>query len=179
MLYDYDLRKILRRYSPVWFRWPENQSMAYALSRRLKTLDGYFFKQRAVVALEWMYNGLWHSLEWALNDKYDMVQRRIWLALPDHEAYIFYASAEDAPLNRFGAAGEPLSHQFFSAQQLAAAVEYSYEFDINVPDTLGLNASAVFGLVDLYRFAGRRPRVIIRGPLNAIYGIHYYADYYG
>ena len=52
MLYTFDLRKLLRRYSPVWFRWPENQSLAYALCRRLGTLDVWFGRLRNDVVKE-------------------------------------------------------------------------------------------------------------------------------
>lgn len=179
MLYLYDLRKLLRRYSPVWFRWPVNQSMAYALCSRLLTLDVWFSGLRQDVALEWQYNGLWHSLEWALNDKFDPVQRRIWIDLPDHADWTFFGSTEDAPTDYFEDVADPLAHYFHDVADLANAVLYPFEFDINVPDVLGLSPVAVFSLVDIYRFAGRRPRVIIRGPFNAIYGIHNYQDYYG
>lgn len=179
MLYTFDLRKLLRRYSPVWFRWQENQSLAYALCRRLGTLDVWFGRLRNDVVKEWQYNGLYHSLEWALNDKFDSVQRRIWLTLPDHIDYTFFGSIEDAPIDYFEDVADPLAHSFFDAADLANAVLYPFEFDINVPDVLGIAPTAVFAHVDLYRFAGRRPRVIIRGPFNAIYGIHYYQDYNG
>lgn len=179
MLYDFDLRKILRRYSPTWFRWPVNQSLAYALSARLATLSAHFGAVREDVAREWQYNGLLHSLEWVLNDRFDPVQRRIWLVHPDHPDYTFFGSEEEAPTDFFEDEADPLAHYFFDEADLANAVVFPYEFDINVPEVLGVLPVAVFAVVDTYRFAGRRPRVIIRGPFNAIYGIHYYHDYYG
>lgn len=179
MLYLYDIRKILRRYSPTWFRWPENQSFAYALCRRLVTLDVWFGRLRADVVNEWGYNGLLHGLEWALNDHFDPVQRRIWIESPQQRPYLFYRSVEGMPTVRFRSAGDPSAYSIMSAQQLAAALPYRYEFTINVPSLLGITAKAVFEYADLYRFAGRRPCVITRGPFNAIYGMDYYDQYNG
>lgn len=159
MLYGYDLRKTLRRYSPVWFRWPENQSFAYALCRRLVTLDVWFGRLRNDVAKEWEYNGLMHSLEWALNDKFDNVQRRIKVEDQAQVPYLFYRDAADLPVERIGEASEPSPYYIMDAQQLSGAVAYRQEFTIVVPDTLGVNAKAIFNYVDIYRLAGRRPRI--------------------
>ncbi len=179
MLYQYDLRKILRRYSPVWFRWAENQSMAYALCRMLGTLDVWFGRLRQDVAREWQYNGLAHSLEWALNDKFDPVQRRIRLELPDHLDWTFFGTSEESPSDYFEDVADPLAHYFHDAADLAGAVTYLFEFDIIVPDELGVSPVAIFRHADVYRFAGRRPRVLTLHWLWGITGIYYYQDYHG
>jgi len=159
MLYDYDIRKILRRYSPVWFRWPANLSFAYSLCRRLVTLDVWFGSLRDDVAKEWRYNGLMHSLEWALNDKFDNVLRRIEVRVFAHPMYIYYSSVEQPSFQQFAAAGDPYNYNFLSAEQLSGALAYRSEFEIRVPDTIGVSAKALFDFADLYRLAGSRPQI--------------------
>lgn len=176
MIYDYDIRKILRRYSPVWFRWSTNLSFAYALCRRLVTLDVLFVRLREDVAQEWQYNGLVHSLEWALNDKFDNVLRRISLTVSVHPMYIYYTSAEQPSFQPFVAAGEPYGYNFLSAQELASAMPYPYEFVIHVPMALGITAKAVFAHTDLYRLAGSRP-VIYWHDIFGVANVTYYQSY--
>lgn len=175
MLYLFDLRKILRRYSPTWFRWPENQSFAYALCSRLALFDVWFGGLRADVAGEWQYNGLMHSLERALNDRFDNVLRRIKVVDYPQVPYLFCRDAADLPEVRIGDAGEPSPYYTMDAQQLSGAVAYRSEFEIRVPDTLGVSGKAIFDLVDLYRLAGRRPQITW---VNILFSYPEYYDQY-
>jgi hypothetical protein len=160
MLYDFDLRKILRRSAPTWFRWPTNQSLAFALCRWLLRIEEQEFAPlRAAVQAEYGYNGLIHSLEIALNDRFDAVLRRITVMDSPQVAYLFYRDAADLPVERIGEASEPSLYSIMDAQQLSGALAYRSEFTIRVPDTIGVSAKAIFDYVDLYRLAGRRPQI--------------------
>lgn len=174
MMYAYSLRRIIWRYSPVWFRKARNQSLAYALCAWLGVLNVRFLETRDEIAYEWRFNGLVHSLEGSLNDKFDPDLKRIYIVVSAHEDYIFYRSAEDAPTEYFQPFGEHGVHNFFSAQELTNAVAYPYEFIVTVPTALGIEAQTVFDHVDTYRFAGKRPAIHWRDGFGSLVSVTYY-----
>lgn len=168
-MYNFDLRKLLRRYSPIWFRWAENQSMAYALCWWLWRIDAHFFiPLRQRVALEYRYNGLVHSLEWMLNDRFDPALRRIYINTLAQLPYLYYRSLGEPPQSYYANAGNPTGFYHFDLSEFTLTPPYRYEFRINVPDALGITPKAVFEAVDTYRYAGCRPAV---RSFDTIYGV--------
>lgn len=181
MLYTFDLRRILRRYAPDWFRWPENLSLLFAYCRWLLRIeDSSFAPLRAEVSEEYGYGGLLHGLEWVLNDRFDPVLRRIEITHHPKLPLLHYRDAGEAPVAFFGDAGAPSPYYFLDAATLNTWQPFPFEFSVKLPDDAGGGPQAVFDLLDVYRFAGLRPRIVMWGWSYGTYtivGIYNYTDY--
>jgi hypothetical protein len=160
MLYDIDLPKIIRRYVPVWFRWPTNLQMGYVLLSRLGVIHLDFLAKRDEVIAEYRYNGLKHSLEAAMNDHFDPVLRRIFITIDDQLAALYYQEPFEPPVEYFQDEGGMAAYHYLDESQLNVVIQYDHEFIIWVPIALSADENNILALVEVYRYAGRRPKIL-------------------
>lgn len=158
MIYDFDLPKIIRRYVPTWFRWPANLQLGYALLSRLKVIHTAFMAQRDVILAEYKYNGLVHSMENACNDAVDPLLRRIYITVDDQLAILYFQDEQDPPIYAFQDEDGMAGYAYMDEAQAVAASLYDHEFIVHVPSDLGNQIRQVQLIIELYRYAGRRPR---------------------
>lgn len=174
MVFDLDLRKLLRRYSPTWFRWPANQSFAYALSRWVAYLHTQLLGARQEVAYQYRVNGLTHSMAERMNDIFDPVLRRITITVPSQLPVLYCLDDAEAPVAYLGDDGELSGYYCLEDAELNVAVQYAYEFLVEVPASLSFSSDSMFTELDLYRFAGRRPAIRRFDDLNNTVAMIYY-----
>lgn len=157
MVYDFDLPKLIRRYVPTWFRWPANLQLGYALLSRLKVIHTAFLAQRDLILNEYRYNGLIHSMENACNDAVDPVLRRIYITVEDQIPILYFQDEEEPPLYAFQDEDGMAAYTFLDEAELVAASLYDYEFVVHVPYALETQLNTIKRVIELYRYAGRRP----------------------
>lgn len=167
MVYTFDIRLLVTRYVPRWFRHVENIAFGYALLKPLELIHGLFLTHRDTVNATYRYNGLKHSLENLLNDTYDAVLRRIYITVSP-QVPVLHCTDEAEPVAAWCQDEEELSG-FWCTDEAEGAV-YLHEFSINVPVSLVVNYDELFALVDIYRYAGRRPNILLRDNLLTIVG---------
>lgn len=159
MIYDFDIRSIVRRFVPVWFRRPVNLQFAYALVSYCEVLQVRFLAWRGGTILpQFHYNGMLHSMEWMLNDFFDSVERRIYITVADQVPVMYHLDQSDAPVVRHQEEGS-LSG-YYHLDESTVVEPYRYEFLVNVPVALsGVRPRSLFATLDLWRWAGRRPAI--------------------
>lgn len=158
MLYDFDLVKIIRRYSPTWFRWPVNQAWALALLSWLGRIQQAFLAWRInTIIEEYRFNGLIHSMERLLNERFDSVLQRIYITVVDQYPVLYHADDGQLAMTAMAEAGQLTG--YYHLPDGAVAQPYLYEFLVHVPAEITFTPKVMFDLLDLYRYAGRRPAI--------------------
>jgi hypothetical protein len=114
---------------------------------------------RTIIAFDYRYNGLVHSLEWACNDRFDPVQRRIYITVPEQLPVLYYQDAAEPPVAYLDDPGGYAAYYCLDEDELNTASQYTYEFLVNVPVSIAFQNAQMFTLLDLYRYAGRRPAI--------------------
>lgn len=158
MIYDFDIAKLIRRYVPVALRHPINLQWAYVLCSWLARIHSEFlaWRQDTIIA-EYRYNGLIHSLEWMLNDRFDTLDRRIYITVVDQIPVYYHQDQADPTAAVLMDEGQMSG--YYHLDQGAAVANYDYEFLVHVPVSLSFDDELMFQLLDLYRYAGRRPAI--------------------
>ncbi len=173
MIYTFDIPALIRRYVPVWFRHAVNLQFAYVLASWLSRIHTDFLSWRQLTILpEYRYNGLVHSLERMLNDRYDIIQRRIFIKVAFQEPVLYHiADGQPAVASHFG---EGQLTGYYHLDDGALVEPYLFEFMIHVPADVPFTADQMFADVDVYRYAGRRPAIRVVAPGGVTVAIIYY-----
>lgn len=158
MLYDFDLPKLIRRYLPVWFRKPRALSFGYALLSHLEVIHGLFLSVRDAIIAQYRYNGLIHSMERAINDQFDPVLRRVFITVVDQQPVLYYQDWSEPAFYHYDDEGGLAGYHYYDESQLNVVYTYDHEFVIHIPIDLGMEQPLILELVELYRYAGRRPK---------------------
>lgn len=158
MFYDLNIPLLIFRYSPGWFRQVPNLPFAYALASWLERIQADFltWREGAIIA-EYRYNGLLHSLERLLNDRYDPIDRRIYIDVVEQTPGYWFLEDGQPAIVSFLEAGELTGYTFL--EDGAIPEVYTHEFTVSVPAVVPFNPSQMFDLLDIYRYAGRRPGI--------------------
>ncbi|MCW5900498.1 MAG: hypothetical protein KIT10_14635 [Flavobacteriales bacterium] len=158
MLYDLDIDKLVRRYAPGWFRHARNIALAQVLLAWVGRIQEEFLLWRTeVIIAQYRFNGLMHSLEWVLNDLHDALDRRIYITVVDQAPVMYHIGDGQPAFHSFVTEG--VLTGYYHLETGAVSEPYLYEFLVHVPAELSFIPSAMFDLLDLYRFAGRRPAI--------------------
>lgn len=158
MLYDYDLVKIIRRFSPIWFRWPVNIAWARVLLSWLGRIHNDFLLWRTnTIIEEYRFNGLIHSLERLLNERYDSTLNRIYITVVDQYPVLYHAADGTPATTSMAVEGQLMG--YYHLPDGAVPQLYVYEFLVHVPADLTFVPKVMFDLLDIYRYAGRRPAI--------------------
>jgi hypothetical protein len=162
MLYTLNILLIIRRYVPTWFRHAPNMAYAFVLCSWVNRIHNKFLEWRtSEILAEYKYNGLLHSLERMLNDRYDGVQRRIYITVtPQVPVYYHLGDGQPAHVHY---ATEGMLTGYYHLDDGAVAELYEHEFMVHVPGGLGFDPNLMFADLDLYRYAGRRPALRLFG----------------
>ena len=160
MIYDFNLPSLIRRFSPRWFRHAPNLQFAHVLLSGLSRIHALFLQWRTDEILDqYRFNGLVHSLEWVLNDRYDQPQRRIYITVePQLPVYYHLGPQEPAIVHHLV---EGFDSGYYHLTPGQSVTNYYYEFIVHVPGDITFNVPSMFDLLDLYRYAGRRPALRI------------------
>lgn len=158
MLYTFTLPKLIRRFSPTWFRWPRNLAWSYAFLSWLKHIHDNFLAWRTdTILAEYRFNGLVHSLERMLNERFDSVDQRIYITVIDQFPVLYHAGDGELATTAMAEVGELTG--YYHLPDGAVAQLYLYEFLVNVPSDITFTPQVMFELLDIYRYAGRRPAI--------------------
>lgn len=166
MLYSFDIPALIKRYAPGWFRWPVNLQLAQALCAWPARIHAEFlvWRQQEIID-QYRFNGLIHSLEWVLNDRFDPIDRRIFITVVDQVPFLTHLDeAEPAVM---GMVDESDSTGYYFLDETAPVATYRYEFLVQVPSPIAFVPQQMFDLLDLYRYAGRRPAIRLWWPTPA------------
>lgn len=158
MLYTLDITAIAKRVVPGWFRREPNLAFIRVLTRGLAVLQDDFASFRDVVRDQYRYNGLVHSLERMLNDHFDAIERRIYITV-ENQVPGYYHVEDGGPAFVHHLPLGTLSG-YYHLNLSSFPTNYLYEFLVHVPASLTFQPVALFNLLDLYRFAGRRPAIV-------------------
>lgn len=159
MLFDFDIPSILTRSILVHLRKPKFMAFLRAWTKRPENIHGQLLDVRQELIDQYGYNGLLHSLETALNDEFDPIQRNIYITVPEQFGLLWYLDTEEPPAAYYDDSGIMPAYFYLDVDELNTATQYGYEFLINVPYNVLFTPKAMFNLVDLYRYAGRRPAI--------------------
>lgn len=158
MIYTFNIPLLIRRFVPLWFRHAPNLAFAYVLCSWMARihLDFLAWRTNAILA-EYRYNGLIHSLERMLNDRFDPVDRRIYITVVN-QLPVYYHVGDGAPAV-VSYLSEGMLSGYYHLDDGAIPSVYTHEFTVHVDTTITFSADEMFRLLDLYRYAGRRPAI--------------------
>lgn len=163
MLYNFDIPKLVKRYAPGWFRKPRNLQFTQALlswPARIHT-EFLLWRQQEIID-QYRFNGLVHSLEWALNDRFDPIDRRIFITVIEQVPFVWHL--DDGEPSGYSMVDEADSTGYYYLDESSPVAMYRYEFLVNVPTAVSFVPKHMFDLLDLYRYAGRRPAIRLWWP---------------
>ncbi|MBL8002403.1 MAG: hypothetical protein JNL05_10615 [Flavobacteriales bacterium] len=176
MLFDLDIPKIIERSLLVHLRKSRVMAFTRALCAPVKTVHDEMMVLRADTIAQYQYNGLKHSLEALLNDHYDPVDRRIYITVPGRYEQLWYQEDGEQPLAYYEEDDAVSGFIWMSETEIISAQWYAYEFMINVPSLISFLPEAMFDLVDIYRYAGKRPAIRTFDGLNFTIDIYLYPN---
>lgn len=158
MFYTVDISMLVTRYVPVWFRRERNVQFAVVLASWLERIqDDFLVWREGVVLAQYRYNGLLHSLERLLNDRYDPVERRIYIDVVDQVPGYWFLEDGQPAIASLLEDGALSGYAYLDDGEMPEL--YTHEFTVHVPAALAFNPDQVFSLLDTYRYAGRRPAI--------------------
>lgn len=159
MIYDLDIPAIIRRYVPVWFRKSRNLAFAAAAASWCRSMQQRFISWRETeIMAEYRYNGLLHSLEWMMNDRFDAVPRRIYITVTPQVPVAYHINESEPSVVSY--VGEGQMSGYYHLDETDVTELYRHEFVVHVPVALASIApKRMFDRLDIYRFAGRRPAI--------------------
>ncbi len=161
MFYTWHSDRLIRRFVPGWFRrWSVNMALARVAVGGVRRVQQQLAPLQEELRAEYRYNGLKHSLAKLLNDRLDAVQRRIYITIPDQTPSLYCQDIEE-PSSAWYDDLEELSA--YHQQDIDEGGIYDHEFVVHIPAAISFQPAVVFALLDLYRYAGRRPKITTFG----------------
>jgi hypothetical protein len=109
------------------------------------------------IIAEYRFNGLIHSLERALNERFDATLQRIYITVVDQYPMLFHAADGELATTAMAVEGELTG--YYHLPDGVVTAPYLYEFLVHVPADITFAPQEMFDLLDLYRYAGRRPAI--------------------
>lgn len=166
--YSFNLPEILKRNTIVALRLPKFLAWVKNLTHPVNDINEQFAYLRKEIAEEYKFNGLKHSLEWLMNDTYDPINRGIYIDVHDQPAIYFASEAfQLPPINSVYSyeLNAVYSHELngyyaLTAEEFNDVANNQYEFTVMVPINVPINVPEAYSLLDKYRFAGLRPRIV-------------------
>lgn len=169
-MYNFDLIPIIKRNLIVKLRKPRMISWILNLCYPLVLLRDEFAAFRTLINDQYKYNGTVHSMECMLNDKYDPVLRRIYIIVHDNPLVSFAQNSFEQPSVFAVPAYQESGHYAMTAEEFNAVAVLDYEFTIRVWPSINIDFDEALELVNRYRWAGKRPRIIWYGEAGPILG---------
>lgn len=173
MIYTFNIPTLVKRYLAPELRMPRILALGRVLLSWLRVIHLQFLAWRTdEVLAQYRFNGLIHSLEWMLNDRFDAIERRIYITVVDQVPTYYHLSQGDPPAVAYSTEG--MMTGYYHLDQDAVTDPYLYEFLVHVPADVVFNTTVMFALLDLYRYAGRRPAIRQFGPGDSTVSITLY-----
>lgn len=151
---------MIKRNVPKALRLPRFLAWIFVLTRPLRTIDVPFLAFRQEIRYEYKFNGTKKSLEWMLNDTYDPVLRRIYIVPTNKQRIVFLKTANEIPEIFMRTSAEIPNIYLKTAEFFNQQLQTNYEFTIYVHAAISFNAAEMLALVEIYRYAGLRPRIV-------------------
>lgn len=148
---QYDLRK------PKLLGW------VYALMKIFRLIDIDFQELRNEITAEYKFNGLKHSIEWLLNDRYDPIERRIHIVVVTKIPILFLKEDGEQPDAFLQEDGTVSGYYVWEPEDINAASILNYEMKIRVHTEISFDVNELLALIEPYRIAGVRPAVFTYG----------------
>jgi hypothetical protein len=162
-MYNPNYTKLIKRMLPKVARLPKWQEWIFALIKPIRSIDTDFQTLRDEVTHEYGYNGLKHSLEALLNDGWDAIDRGIYIETVDKLPMLFIKDDGEQPDAYLKDDGEIPDYFIWDAVDVNSSIQVNYEFKVMVPAALEFIPEEMLELLDVYRFAGLRPRIFTFG----------------
>jgi len=172
-MYNVDWPAFVRRNTPSALRLPVFLAVVRVLVTPLKGIQNLFEQLRLAIAEEYRWNGLVHSLEKLLNERYDPINQAIYILTNTKLPIWYWKDEAETPDWYWKDEGDTLDFFWLDEAVFNAESATKYEFTIYVPPALSFVPSEMLELVDIYRFAGFRPRIVTIGT-----EIEFETDYY-
>jgi hypothetical protein len=162
-MYNIDYTKLIRRMLPKVTRLPKWMAWIYALTKPLRSIDEDFEELRDEITAQYGYNGLKHSLEKLLNDRWDPVERDIYIEVVQKLPVLFIKDDGEQPDAYLKDDVQIADYFTWDADDVNNTLQVDYEFKIVIPVSVSFIPEEVIDAVNLYRFAGLRPRIFTLG----------------
>ena len=159
-MYSIDYIKFITRNAMQALRQTLFIAWVFQLLKPQRTLDVEFEELRDEIIQQYNFNGLKHSIEWLLNDRYDTTLRRIEIVALLKTPFSYWQDESDVPLHYWSAPPDSPTLFWLSEDDWLAASTTDYEFTIRVPEAVEFNAAELILTVETYRWAGLRPRLV-------------------
>ncbi len=158
-IYRINWARLAAQCLPIDLRKVSMLRFIIALLEPIKTVYFVFLQLRKDQLYEAEINGQTINLERVLNDKFDAVERRIYIT--DGEYYTpptYYDDWKNLPVNYYET-GNPDNAIFYSTSALDNRV--SFNFFVHVPTEVFFEKQRIRALVNLYKVFGRTFDIII------------------
>ncbi len=140
--------------TPVRVRKPKKLAWLKALIAPVKYIYGLFMPNRLSNLYYLAHNSQVCYLEAALNDLFDVTERRIYIGIEHYDEPLFiYIDAELKPVFVDVDGGGDVQYLFNDAECAASA---GYDFRVVVPVGLEYDAARMVALVNRYKLPGKR-----------------------
>ena len=157
MFYTWHSDRLIRRFVPWWFRrGAVNMALARVAVGGVRRIQQLLAPVQEQLTAEYGYNGLKHSLERLLNDRWDAVERRIYITIPDQTPSLYCQDIEEPGTAWYDDVEELSAYHF---QDIEEGGIYDHEFVVHIPAVVEFLPAEVFALLEVYRYAGRRPKI--------------------
>lgn len=146
---QWDLRR------PVMINW------IYVLIRHIIILERGLRREERDINKQYNANSKKFSLERKLNDEFDSLLRRIYVEDVDKLPVVFYQSGAEQPEAYYRSGLEQAEYYYRSGDVLSNQSTIDYELKVFVPQGLSFIPEQMYAIMQLYRFAGIRPRIFL------------------
>lgn len=168
-MYNISYRKFIKRNLPGRLRRTKLMDWVYALTKQLRVIDDKFALHREEVRGQYEYNGLIHSMEWNLNDKFDPVLRRIYITVVDKIPVLFLRDDGEQPEAYLQDDGQIADYFVWDPEDINETTLVDYEFRVMVHAAIWSGQSvlemsnSMLEMLSVHRFGGLRPRIFRYG----------------
>lgn len=160
-MYNTNWLKFVRNNLTARLRRDVMVGYANALLAPLRVIDGWFDTFRDEIAEQYRWNGTKASLEKLLNDRFDPVERRIYIEEVEKLPALYMKSGNELADAYFTQTNAEVEHHFHLPADLNASATTHYEMKVMIPLMIGFVPEEVMELLEVYRYGGMRPAIFI------------------
>jgi hypothetical protein len=160
-MFNQDYFNRFKEVTPHALRKPKFFALLRVLALSFGSIQNELNQLRAEMQYRFSFTGETYSIEALLNNEFDPVQRRIRVrSLPFRQPMVFLRQIQQQVLVFLRTNIEAPEHYLVSNFTFNNWQPQEFEFEVVVPSGVIYNTPVLRELVDRYRFAGKRYRIV-------------------
>jgi hypothetical protein len=149
----------VRENAHIDLRLPRFLAWVVALIKPIRTIDqGEFSILRFTITQEYRWNGSVNSLTKQLNDIYDPIERRIYFENVPKTPVLYHTGANEQA-TAYYSDGQFEEYFRLGITETNESQDVPYEIKVLIHESINFIPERILDLLDIYLFAGIRPRL--------------------